>query len=711
MRLHFLWRLGEVGEREMSFPMASAHLHSQSLSDFLGHPFFQSLFLSRKIPQKTNSFLPFRLPSHSKPPKLHSISQTQSSDPDPQAKSQSTVPKPSQLRKNSIWVNPNRAKSSNVQLNRYAHLCKLSESLNSLDPMQENSIYEILSTLGENPDEREAVMLLNGIENWKVALLSLRYFQERIKPKREVVLYNVTLKALRKAREWEEADKLLNEMVSKGINFDNITFSTIISFARLCSLHHKAVEWFEKMDQLGCVPDIVTYSAMIDAYWRAGFVDKAMALYDQSRREKWRLDTVTFSTIIKMYGMTGNFDGALNVYEEMKALGIKCNLVIYNTLLDAMGRAGRPWQMKNIYKEMNDSGFVPSAITYSALIRGYSRARYAEDALLAYREMREKGFPMDVVLYNCVLSMCADLGCADEAIEIFKELENSEDCKPDSWTFSSLITIYSCSGQVSEAENMLNKMVGAGFEPNIFVLTSLVQCYGKAKRTNDVVMTFNKVLEMGLSPDDRLCSCLLSVMSQTPKKELDVLMDCLERANTKLSSVVKLIVRDELEQGILKQEVGDLFYNLGEETRKAYCNCLIDLCVNLDLLDRACELLELGLSLEIYTGIQSKSPTQWSLHVRSLSLGAALTALHAWMNDLSRALESGEEFPPLLGIHTGHGKHKYNDSGLATVFESHLREINAPFHEAPDRAGWFLTTKVAATSWLESRNSPEPVVA
>uniref|UniRef100_A0A2P2MU81 Pentatricopeptide repeat-containing protein At4g16390ic n=1 Tax=Rhizophora mucronata TaxID=61149 RepID=A0A2P2MU81_RHIMU len=33
-------------------------------------------------------------------------------------------------------------------------------------------------------------------------------------------------------------------------------------------------------------------------------------------------------------------------------------------------------------------------------------------------------------------------------------------------------------------------MLEAGFEPNIFVLTSLIQCYGRAQLTSEVVTTF-----------------------------------------------------------------------------------------------------------------------------------------------------------------------------------------------------------------------------
>ncbi|KAM2579890.1 hypothetical protein TB2_005266 [Malus domestica] len=94
-----------------------------------------------------------------------------------------------------------------------------------------------------------------------------------------------------------------------------------------------------------------------------------------------------------------------------------------------------------------------------------------------------------------------------------------------------------------------------------------------------------------------------------------------------------------------------------------------------------------------------------------LSLRVALTALLVWINDLSWVLESGEELSPLFGINNGHGKHKYPDKGLTNAFESHLKELNALFHEALDKADWFFTTEVAVKLWLESRSSSELVTA
>ncbi|CAI0460547.1 unnamed protein product [Linum tenue] len=614
--------------------------------------------------------------------------------------------------KSYVWVNPRSAKASELRRKsydaRYSSLVKASEDLNSCEASVEE-VSRVLNGLGHNLLEQDAVVVVNNMTNPAAALLAMRYFRDKLKFNREEVMYNVTMKVLRKCRKMSEAEELFDEMLQRGVKPDNVTFSTVISCARMCNLPEKAVEWFEKMSSFGITPDDVTYSTMIDAYGRAGNVEKALNLYDRARAEKWRLDAVTFSTLIKIYGISGNYDGCLNVYEEMKALGVKPNVVTLNTLLDAMGRAKRPWKAKIIYKEMIDSGLTPTFATHAALLRAYGRARYGEDALVVYREMKEKSMELNVVLYNTLLSMCADLGYVDEASRIFEDMKSCK-VEPDSWTFSSLITIFSCSGRVSEAENALNAMVEAGFEPNLFVLTSMIQCYGKAQQTDDVVKTFNRLLELGITPDDRFCGCLLNVVTQTPVEELGKLVECVEKGNPKLGSVVKLLVQDNHE-GNFKEQAAELFTSVAADVKKAYCNCLIDLCVNLNSLERACELLDLGLTLEIYTDIQSKSTTQWSLYLKSLSLGAALTALHVWINDLTKAVESGEVLPPVLGINTGHGKHKYSDKGLASVFESHLNELNAPFHEAPDKVGWFLTTKVAAEAWLEARKEAEVVAA
>ncbi|PNX91120.1 pentatricopeptide (PPR) repeat protein [Trifolium pratense] len=126
--------------------------------------------------------------------------------------------------------------------------------------------------------------------------------------------------------------------------------------------------------------------------------------------------------------------------------------------------------------------------------------------------------------------------------------------------------------------------------------------------------------------------------------------------------------------------------------------------------DRAHDLFGLGLTLKIYSDIQSRSETEWCLNLKNLSFGATMTALHIWLDDLSKAFESGEELPQVLAIRW---RHKPSHKDLAFVFESYLKELNSPFHKATDDISgrWFFrrffATSQEAKSWLQSRGTNE----
>lgn len=618
-----------------------------------------------------------------------------------------------------LWVNPNSPRAAGIARarvgsGRRARLASAAAALGACEPNEAAVAAALEAAFPGPPSEQDAVIVLNtaATTRTETAVLALHWFLGNAEVRKKVILYNVVLKLLRKKRRWGETEALWAEMLQDGVQPDNATFSTVISCARTCGLPSKAVEWFEKMPGFGCSPDMLTYSAVIDAYGRAGKADEALRLYDRARAEKWQLDPVICSTVIKVHSTSGNFDGAHNVFEEMKAAGVKPNLVVYNTMLDAMGRAMRPWVVKTIHREMIDQQVQPSKATYCCLLHAYTRARYGEDAMAVYRLMKDEAMDIDVMLYNMLLSMCADIGYVEEAGEIFRDMKASMAAcsKPDSWSYSSMITLYSSTADVVGAEDILNEMVEAGFKPNIFVLTSLIRCYGKAGRINDVVRSFGMLEDLGISPDDRFCGCLLSVAANTPAEELDKVINCIESSNAQLGDVVKLLVDRSASPESFREAASELLSSASSVVKVPYCNCLMDLCVNLNQMDKACALLDAAQQLGIYANIQTRTQTQWSLHLRGLSVGAALTTLHVWMNDLYMALQSGDEgLPPLLGIHTGQGKNTCSERGLAAMFEAHLKELDAPFHEAPDKAGWFLTTSVAAKHWLEAKKVSELV--
>ncbi|KAL8150561.1 hypothetical protein V2J09_020369 [Rumex salicifolius] len=619
------------------------------------------------------------------------------------------------------WVNPAKPKHSVLSLQRqkrsssYSYnpqmrdLRKFAKQLSECDPSEET----FLSVVEQNPhpiNRDNALIILNSLKPWQKSYRFFNWVKAQNLFPMETIFYNVTMKSLRYDRQFGLIEELANEMVETGVELDNITYSTIITCAKKSGQFDKAVEWFERIYKAGLMPDEVTYSAILDVYAKSGKVDEVMGLYDRGRASGWIPDQVAFSVLCKVFGESGDYDGIRYVLQEMKALGVKPNLVVYNTLIEALGKAGKPGLARGLFEEMVESGVSPNEKTLTALVKIYGKARWSRDALVLWERMRTNGWPIDFILYNTLLSMCADLGLEEEAERLFEDMKQSETCRPDSWSYTAMLNIYSSGGKVDKAMALFDEMSQLGVELNVMGCTCLIQGLGRAKKIDDLVRVFEFAVEMGIRPDDRLCGSLLSVMSVCEDTEdVNKVIGCMERAKPNLVAFIKVIEDNNTNFERVKEEFKFILADTAVDARRPFCNNLIDICRNKGLHERAHDLLYLGGLYGLYPGLHKKGVTEWSLNVRSLSVGAAYTAFEEWMSSLSKIVERQEQLPELFSAYTGHGTHKYSQ-GLANAFASHVDGMDAPFRLSKDKAGCFVAKREDLLLWIQSRVVSEAVV-
>jgi pentatricopeptide repeat protein len=604
-----------------------------------------------------------------------------------------------------------RQKRSSYSYNpQIKELRLFAQRLNDCD----NSEVAFLAALEEipHPPTREnALLILNSLRPWQKTHLFFKWIKTQNLFPLETIFYNVTMKSLRFGRQLQLMEDLAHEMISNEIQLDNITYSTIITCAKKCHQFDKAVEWFERMYKTGLMPDEVTYSAILDVYAKLGRVEEVINLYERGRATGWIPDHVTFSVLGKMFGESGDYDGIRYVLQEMRSLGVQPNLVVYNTLLEAMGKAGKPGLARSLFEEMVESGLTPSEKTLTALVKIYGKARWARDALELWEKIRSNGWPMDLILYNTLLNMCADLALEEEAERLFEDMKRLENRRPDSWSYTAMLNIYGSGGKVDKAMEVFEEMSQLGVELNVMGCTCLIQCLGKAKRIDDLVRVFGVSVERGVKPDDRLYGCLLSVVSLCEVDEdIDKVLACLQRANPKLFALVELVTEEKTGFETVKEEFRGILSETAVEARRPFCNCFIDICRSRKLHERAHELLYLGTLYGLYPGLHNKNVDVWCLDVRSLSVGAAETALEEWMGTLSKIVQRKEALPELLLAQTGTGTHKFSQ-GLANSFASHVKKLDAPFRHSEDKVGCFVVTREELVSWVQSRIPPPAVTA
>ncbi|GAB4857809.1 hypothetical protein Ancab_015714 [Ancistrocladus abbreviatus] len=626
-------------------------------------------------------------------------------------------------RPKSTRVNPTKPKPTVLSLQRHKRssysynpqireLKRFAQQLNDCDDSSQEAFMAVLDTIPQPLTRENALLVLFSLRAWEKSHLFFNWVKTRNLFPMETIFYNVVMKSLRFGRQFQLTEDLANEMIDNGIELDNITYSTIITCAKRCSLFDKAVEWFERMYKTGVLPDEVTYSAVLDVYVKLRKVEEVMSLYERGRASGWTPDPIAFSVLCKMFGEAGDYDGIRYVLQEMKSLGVQPNLVVYNTLLEALGKAGKPGLARSLFEEMVDLGITPNEKTLTALVKIYGKARWARDALELWERMRSNGWPMDFILYNTLLSMCADIGLEEEAEKLFEDMKQSENCRPDSWSYTAMLNIYGSGGKVDEAMALFEELTEVGVELNVMGCTCLIQCLGKAKNIDGLVRVFETAMERGIKPDDRLCGCLLSVLSCCEKNEDgNKVLGCLQQAKPTLVAFVHLIEEEKTSFETVKEEFKTILADTEIDARRPYCNCLIDICRNKNLQERAHDLLCLGTLFGLYPGLHKKTADEWSLNVRSLSVGAACTAFEEWMTSLSRILDSQEALPELFSAYAGAGTHKFSQ-GLPAAFASHVKELAAPFKQSEDKAGCFVATRDDLVPWLSSRiPSPAAITA
>lgn len=613
----------------------------------------------------------------------------------------------------STWVNPTKPKPSVLSLHRHKrsaysynpHIKDLREFSKKLNECEESEFLAVVEGIPTAPSRENTLVVLNGLKPWQKSLLFFNWVKAQNLFPMETIFYNVTMKCLRFGRQFQHIEDLALEMIEKGIELDNITYSTIITCAKRCNIFDKAVEWFERMYKTGLMPDEVTYSAVLDVYAKLGKVEEVLSLYEKGRASGWKPDPIAFSVLGKMFGEAGDYDGIRFVLQEMKSLEVQPNLVVYNTLLEAMGKVGKPGLARSLFEEMVELGVTPNEKTLTALIKIYGRARWARDALELWERMKSNGWPVDFILYNTLLSMCADLGLVEEGERLFEDMKGSQISKPDSWSYTAMLNIYGSGGDVDKAMVLFKEMSEAGVNLNVMGCTCLIQCLGRAKKIDDLVKVFKTSVNWGVKPDDRLCGCLLSVVSYCDGDDANKVLSCLELANPKLVALVKLLSNENITNlDIISEEFKGILNSTSVEARRPFCNCLIDICRNRNLHARAHELLYIGSMYGLYPGLHTKTEEEWRLNVRSLSVGAAHTALEEWMGTLAKSIEQQESLPALFSANTGAGTHKFSQ-GLGSAFASHVEKLAVPFRESEEKAGFFFATREDLVEWIQSKAS------
>lgn len=408
---------------------------------------------------------------------------------------------------------------------------------------------EALKPWEENLNSKERTIILKEQTDWKRALEIFNWFKRKGCYELNVIHYNVMLRILGQAQNWDLIGSLWREMQANRITPTNSTYGTLINAYCKGGLSKEALVWLSDLYKQGMEPDEVTMGVVLQTYKKAGnfqnveqfFKRWSSDVFDDCESQKC-YSLYTYNTLIDTYGKAGQLEKASRTFAEMLREGIVPDIVTFNTMIHMYGNNGLLEEVPALMMIMDEYQCVADTRTYNILISIHLKINDLSIAAGYFSKLKLAGLEPDVVSYRTLLYAYSIRNMVGEAEALIVEME-CQGLEIDEYTQSALTRMYINVGMIDKSwswfEKFSDKMNSEWFASNIdafgeqghiflaekafscclsrqklSVLTFnvMIKAYGTQRDYTKACELFDDMIEYGIHPDQCTYSSLMQIL-------------------------------------------------------------------------------------------------------------------------------------------------------------------------------------------------------
>lgn len=406
---------------------------------------------------------------------------------------------------------------------------------------------EVLKFKGKvSPDTNSFCTIINKLlQDGKLDLaLGLFHDMDKIRCKKNVLLYNNVIDGLCKSNRLEESYEILREMENSGFGATNFTHNAIfgcfcrrldtggaIDMVRRMRIHGhepwtkystllvkelckrgkvaEACKFLADIVQEGFLPDIVSYSAAICGLIDIQELNLALELFRDICARGYCHDVVGYNILIGGFCKAQRVGEAEELLDEMIVKGLSPSVVTYNLLIDGWCKSGEIDKALLYLTQMFEKEKKPNVITYTSLIDGLCNCRRPDDALKLWKKMDEKGCPPNKVAFMALISGLCKCDLPNEALVHF-HIMKEKGLKPELYVYVALITAFQSDHNLPMAFEILQEMVDNGIFPippdkNYLAIRDAMVKFSEDAQTSELVKTLITNSSLPTHTIDLLC--------------------------------------------------------------------------------------------------------------------------------------------------------------------------------------------------------------
>ncbi|KAJ4968946.1 hypothetical protein NE237_015647 [Protea cynaroides] len=327
---------------------------------------------------------------------------------------------------------------------------------------------------------------------------------------RNSVIWGAMMRGFLKFSKESEVFELFPQMINNGFQLDPFSVEGLVrACGNLCSAKDGMALHGFCIKQSFIDSNYCLQTSIIDMYTKCGLLDYALKLFKEISDK----DVVLWSTMIAGFAKNGGPLHAISLFRDMLENAVVLNVITISSVLLASSHLGSLQQGKTVHGYVIRNWFELDVVTYTAFIDMYAKCGSIGMAYKVFDWMPER----NVYSWSVMINGFGLHGLYSEALTLFSQMV-SENCKPNSVTFVSVLSACSHSGKVEEGWHYFESMSrDFGIDPTEEHYACIVDLLGRAGKIDEAKLLIDN---MPTKPGASIWGALLSACRIHKRVEL-----------------------------------------------------------------------------------------------------------------------------------------------------------------------------------------------
>ncbi|KIM91205.1 hypothetical protein PILCRDRAFT_59320 [Piloderma croceum F 1598] len=334
-------------------------------------------------------------------------------------------------------------------------------------------------------------------------------------------VYSVILKSFAKRGEVDSLASVLDQMRSADMQPSVILYTSAITLLAQRRDPVGAEALYKRAIEEGVVPDRHMVTALMNAHVEAASWQGVIRAFDylkSSPARHMRLSIEVYNTLFKAYVLIGApFDIVSNLFSKLEGTRIRPNSYTFALLIQSACDAGRMDIASEIFQKMDNQtrhrelNIHINAYVLTIIMAGFLRINDKVRAKSVYDDMRARKIQPHSMTFAAILKAYGNEN-TEESLRIAENfLSSLIDAKEIPWVqptgghssalehiYRPLMDVYARQEKPEEVERHLQKMLDAGGEATLGVLTALLHAYCRSGRIASALQVWPQIFQLGL---------------------------------------------------------------------------------------------------------------------------------------------------------------------------------------------------------------------